>query len=128
MNRFVAVSGVVGLGLTSGIASADAPSEVPVVATTFSVGAGPMPDVATDSSTQRAYVTSQGDDSLYILDGTGRVGRIAVGPAPRFAAVDPTTQTGRSRHPDAVHRERGRRLGFGDRHRNPNRHCDSQSR
>ena len=44
-----------------------------MVTTTFGLGAGPMPDVATDPSTHRAYVTSKGDDSLYVADPTSRV-------------------------------------------------------
>jgi DNA-binding beta-propeller fold protein YncE len=76
-----------------GIASADEPLGQPTVTTTFGLGAGPMPDVATDPSTHRAYVTSQGDDSLYVAGPTSRVATIKVGPAPDFAAVDPATQT-----------------------------------
>lgn len=40
----------------------------PKVTATFTVGAGPMPDVASDPSTHNAYVTSSGDDSLYVVD------------------------------------------------------------
>jgi YVTN family beta-propeller protein len=65
----------------------------PVVSTTFRLGTGPMPDVASDPATHRAYITSQGDDSLYVVDATSRIATITVGPSPRFAAVDSTTQT-----------------------------------
>ena len=93
MTRSLIAVGVLTVGLTSGISSADETLGPPVILKTFVVGEGPMPDVASDPTTQRAYVTSQGDDSLYVVDATGRVGSIAVGPSPRFAAVDSTTQT-----------------------------------
>ena len=73
--------------------SADEPLGPPVVATTFGLGAGPTHDVASDPSTHKAYVTSEGDDSLYVADAKSRVTTIRVGTAPWFAAVDPTTQT-----------------------------------
>jgi len=86
--------GVLAMSLAApGIASADEPLGQPMVTTTFGLGAGPMPDVATDASTHRAYVTSQGDDSLYVADPASRVATIDMGPAPGFVAVDPTTQT-----------------------------------
>ena len=46
-----------------------------------------MPDVASDPSTHKAYVTSQGDDSLYVADSTSRVAAIQVGPAPHLAGT-----------------------------------------
>ena len=70
-----------------------APGPPPKVTATFQLGSGRMPDVATDSSTHRAYVTSSGDDSLYVVDAKARIGAIKVGKAPGFVAVDPTTQS-----------------------------------
>jgi uncharacterized membrane protein len=70
VNRLAGIAiGVLAMSLAApGIASADEPLGQPMVTTTFGLGAGPMPDVATDPSTHRAYVTSQGDDSLYVAD------------------------------------------------------------
>jgi YVTN family beta-propeller protein len=65
----------------------------PKVATTFTLGAGPMTDVASDQTTHKAYVTSSGDDSLYVADTKSRTSSIKVGESPGFVAVDPTTQT-----------------------------------
>lgn len=111
VNRLVRIAiGVLAMSqAASGTASADEPLGQPVVTTTFGLGAGPMPDVATDPSTHRAYVTSQGDDSLYVADPTSGVATIKVGPAPGFVAVDPATQTAYVTIGNSV---------FGSRHRN----------
>jgi YVTN family beta-propeller protein len=76
-----------------GTESSEASLGPPKVAATFNVGAGPMPDVASDASTHKAYVTSSGDDSLYVVDAESRTATIKVGKAPGFVAVDPATQT-----------------------------------
>ena len=72
-----------GLSLAGGTASADTMPGPPVVARTFDLGAGPMPDVASDPATHRAYITSQGYDSLYVVDAASRLSAITVGPSPR---------------------------------------------
>ena len=72
--------GVLALGVqTSGIASADEPLGPPVVTTTFSLGVGPMPDVASTPPRTRRMSTSEGDDSLYIADARSRVAAIRGG-------------------------------------------------
>jgi DNA-binding beta-propeller fold protein YncE len=48
--------------------SGERPLGPPRVTATFDVGAGPLPDVASDPTTNEAYVTSTGDDSLYVLE------------------------------------------------------------
>src|ERR1700686_753668 len=65
----------------------------PKVATTFSLGAGPMPDVASDPTTHKAYVTSSGDDSLYVADAKSRTPPIKGGSSRGFGAGAPTRQT-----------------------------------
>ena len=51
--------GVLCLGLTAcSSESSDGPLGAPRVTTTFDVGAGPLPDVASDPTTSKAYVTS----------------------------------------------------------------------
>jgi YVTN family beta-propeller protein len=65
----------------------------PRVTATFSVGAGPLSDVASDTSTHKGYVTSRDDDALYVVDAESRTATIKVGKAPAGVAVDPTTQT-----------------------------------
>jgi YVTN family beta-propeller protein len=49
-----------------------------------------MRDVATDPSTHTAYVTSSGDDSLYVVDAESRTTTIKMGTAPVGVAVDST--------------------------------------
>jgi DNA-binding beta-propeller fold protein YncE len=61
-----------------GTESSEASLGPPKVTATFNVGAGWMPDVASDASTHKAYVTSSGDDSLYVVDAESRTATIKV--------------------------------------------------
>lgn len=84
--------GLLALSLTAcGTESSQGSMGPPKVAATLDVGAGPMPDIASDPSTHLAYVTSSGDDSLHVVDAESRTATIKVGEAPAGAAVDPDT-------------------------------------
>ena len=93
MRRVLCVGFAIGVLSACASESADDLLGSPTVTTTFEVGAGPLPDVASDPTTNKAYVTSTGDDSLYVLDPERRTATIKVGKSPGFVAVDPTTQT-----------------------------------
>ena len=97
VNRIACTGFAVGVVVLSIAACGTEPGEesvgAPKVTTTFSVGDGPLPDVASDPSTHHAFVTSSGDDSLYVVDAESRTATIKVGKAPVGVAVEPTTQT-----------------------------------
>ncbi len=56
------------LGLTACSGDSGERPVATTVSTTFDVGVGPLPDVASDPMTGKACVTSSADDSLYVLD------------------------------------------------------------
>jgi YVTN family beta-propeller protein len=86
--------GVVCLGPTSGVASPGrCPLGAPVVTTTFGIGTGPMPDVATNSATRMLFNSNAADDSVSVIDIKTRTvtATIEVGDRPGKVGTDPTS-------------------------------------